>query len=329
MRKLFFAVLFTLMLALPLSVLAKEIELSPVPINGLGTYGHFYPLLPLLPAEAELSNDSGSPSYYWSGTGYAIVNTITIPYNCWLVRLKGYLYGYASGNEQMEVFSDSGGSPTWTSLIGGPVTIYFTGSSGWYLSADFSSPIWFSSGTVTHPGQLYGDPNWNFGICTDNNYSGSGGCFYGYSGYWYGDYTAYFGHTMARLIVNDDVTPPYPDTYNPPAGGTGQPNTTISFHVRDVTGVDSSSIYFTAEDESKGDVSGTLDIDDSNLLDVICTFTPDDDLPVGDTITCTVSEGLADILGNVNGSSYSWNFDVVPYTVLQPTSLGHIKAQYN
>jgi hypothetical protein len=327
MRKSFLAVLLVLILALPLSVLAKEIELSPVPINGLGTEGHFYPLLPLLPAEQELYNDNGSPNYYFPYPS-SIVTTITIPYNCWLVRPKAYLAGGSTGNESMDVFSDSGGWPTWTSLIGGPVNIYFSGQ-GWCLSADFSSPIWFNSGTVTHPGQLSGDPNWNFGICTDNNYSGSGGCFYGYSGYWYGDYTAYFGHTMARLIVNDDVTPPYADTFNPPDGGTGQPNTTIVFHVRDATGVDSSSIGFTAEDESKGDVSGTLDIDDSNLLDVICTFTPDDDLPVGDTITCTVSEGLADILGNVNQSSFNWNFDVAPYTKLQPTSLGHIKAQYN
>jgi hypothetical protein len=147
-------------------------------------------------------------------------------------------------------------------------------------------------------------------------------------GYWY-DYSPYYTHMM-RVVINDDVDPPYADTFNPSDGGTGEPDTIIGFHVRDDdAGVNSSSIDFVAEDESKGVIPGTLDIDDSNPNDVVCTFTPDSDLTVYDTITCTLSQGLADTLGNVTDYDIVWDFSVVPYTVLQPTSLGHIKAQYN
>jgi hypothetical protein len=327
MRKLFFAVLVTLVLASPLSVLAKEIELSPVPANQLGTYGHLYPVLPLLPSEQELYNDNGSSNYYW--TGYTVVNTINITYNCWLVRLKDYIYDYNGSTSYItgDVLGDSGGTPTWTSIIGGHVNVNYSGYSSWGYSADFSPPVWFANGTVTHPGQYASSSSG--GICTDTNYSGSGYCWIGDPSYgWYGDYTPYFGHCMARLIVNNDTTPPYADTFSPADGGTGQPNVIIGFHVRDDdAGVNSNSIAFDAAN-SKGDISGTLHKDDSNPNDVVCTFTPNSDLTVGDTITCTVHSGLTDRLGNVNQSSFVWTFTVIPYTNLQPTSLGYIKAQY-
>ncbi|MCX7022342.1 MAG: hypothetical protein NTW26_08755, partial [bacterium] len=73
--------------------------------------------------------------------------------------------------------------------------------------------------------------------------------------------------------------------------------TKIIFHVvDDSSGVDVATIEFTAQDASKnvqsfalafsvggpsptGVISGILHIDDIDPLDVVCTFTPDSELP--------------------------------------------------
>jgi len=142
---------------------------------------------------------------------------------------------------------------------------------------------------------------------------------------------------------------------NPEADDTGVPvDTDIVFACISAVGdgfgqIDTDTIVFTAEDQSRrsgdgtlrsgssslstrgnpkpaGEISGTLDIDDSDEFCVICTFTPDSDLPV-DLITCTVDGCLADTDGYMMGEDFVWTFSTGNYGVEQ-TTWGAIKAGF-
>jgi hypothetical protein len=145
--------------------------------------------------------------------------------------------------------------------------------------------------------------------------------------------------------------PPYVDGMDPDDGDTGVPvDTDIVFHcIDDLSPVDTDTIDFTVEDTSRrsggralgsnsalavsrvnprptGEISGTLDIDDTDRMDVVCTFTPDEDLPV-DLIICTVAAGLADSKGNEMEDDFVWTFTTGNYDVLE-TTWGAIKAAH-
>ena len=317
-----------LLVAAPL--VAKEIELVPVPVDGVGVPGHFYslPPAPMYPSENELSNDNGTSSYYWSGA-ISMFNSITIPYDCWLILVRGYIYGSGTGDVTMDVLEDSGGTPVWgSSLIGGSVPVYFDGSGGWKDSTDFDPLIFFYNGTVTHPGQEAGISS--AGICSDTDTSGSGGCWY-YYGSWV-DYTNPFGHIMARLLVNDDTDGPYGDLYDPAGGDTAPPDTNVVWHCYDDDiGVDSDTINTDSMlvEVAKSKVSGTITITgDPNDYEV--TFDPDSDFTEGDTVNVTLSPpdyAILDLLTN-SMEEVTYSFDIGPYTNIQPTSLGYIKAMH-
>lgn len=325
MRKSFLAVLLVLILALPLSVLAKEYELGLPVSEGFGTAGHFYslPPSPLMPGQIELYWDAGSTSSYtgWASYGIQLGKYFDPGYSVWITGYKMYYYDYAPPDStHLYFYDDSGGDPDSGTLLWDEA--YSCSTSGW---------AWYTD-TLDTP--VYSD-GYFYSVFAWGSYSETGGVGVDYTPT-YHDYQNYGGWSSGwyayylRAFVNDDTAAPYADSFNPGDGGSGYPNSTIGFHVRDDdAGVNTSSISFVAEDESKGVISGTLDIDDSNLNDVVCTFTPDSDLPVGDTITCTLSQGLADVLGNATDYDIVWHFSVEPYAVLQPTSLGHIKAQYN
>jgi len=72
-----------------------------------------------------------------------------------------------------------------------------------------------------------------------------------------------------------------------------------------------------------------LVIDDTGTNDVVCTFTPDADLPYEDTITCTVDGALADLEANEMGDDFVWTFDTEeePPNVTH-TTWGTIKAEF-
>ena len=146
-----------------------------------------------------------------------------------------------------------------------------------------------------------------------------------------------------------DATAPTVGGRDPADGATGvDPNTDIVFHVYDPgIGVDTGSIDFTVEDTSLtpgnramstgssavstgyapvGDISGSLDIDDSDINDVVCTFDPEDPLPP-DTITCTVADGLADDLGNATDDDIVWSFNITGEGVEKAT-WGQIKTEF-
>jgi len=139
---------------------------------------------------------------------------------------------------------------------------------------------------------------------------------------------------------------------DPDDGDTEVPlDSDIVFHCVDegYSRVDIDTIVFTVEDQSRrsgdgalhigssslstfgaprpaGEISGTLDIDNYDQWDVICTFTPDDDLPV-DLITCTVAAGLADSKGNEMADDFVWTFSTGSYGV-EEKSWGAIKAEF-
>ncbi len=151
----------------------------------------------------------------------------------------------------------------------------------------------------------------------------------GYLGYW--SPTSLFGDFMLRCYWEDeagpDTLPPEVTALNPPDGAGDVPvGTSIVFHVvDDISGVDVATIELNVEDTSKsflsfalafsvggpsptGMITGVLNVDESDPLDVVCTFTPDDDLPYLDYITCTVAAGLADMLGNATDHDFVWGF---------------------
>ncbi|HUT99240.1 MAG TPA: Ig-like domain-containing protein, partial [bacterium] len=143
--------------------------------------------------------------------------------------------------------------------------------------------------------------------------------------------------------------PPYVTSMDPDDGDTGVPvDTDIVFHcVHDIHPVDTDTIVFTVEDTSRrsggralgsdstlavgradprptGEISGTLGIDATDPKDVLCTFTPDEDLPV-DLIRCTVAAGLADNHGHEMPDDFVWTFTTGNYSV-EDTTWGAIKA---
>jgi hypothetical protein len=142
---------------------------------------------------------------------------------------------------------------------------------------------------------------------------------------------------MVTYTPSTDDVPPAVGDVSPADGAVDVPlDSDIVFHATDDdSGIDTATIDFTAEDTTLSggaltmvsplaEISGTLDVDDTDPLDVICTFTADADLPM-DTITCTVAGSLADNAGNTMGSDYVWSFDTLGSNV-EPASWGQIKS---
>ncbi len=145
---------------------------------------------------------------------------------------------------------------------------------------------------------------------------------------------------LLRINGTEDLDAPEVSGQVPADGTSGiAVNSDIVFHVTDdCTGVDTTTISFAVEDSAKsgettasltdrgstGAITGTLVVDDTDPCDVICTFTPDSDLPP-DTITCTVASGLADDYGRATTTDIVWSFDTTGSAV-EETTWGQIKA---
>jgi len=131
------------------------------------------------------------------------------------------------------------------------------------------------------------------------------------------------------LETDDTETPACAEVF--PVDGESEvpPDVEIEFTLTDdLAGIDTDTIQFTLtlEDERAPDgqscvsvgaesntlIEGSLDIDDEDPLEVVCTFTPDDDLPWG-AYACTVDGSLADLLGKEMGEDYVWTFDTYGY----------------
>jgi hypothetical protein len=261
--------------------------------------------------ETELMHDNGT--IYWSHYGLqGQASTYSAPSDCHLSKLKYYLRN-AGHTYYHDCYGDSGGTPDQNdSYFDSPIE-YTPGSAGWHEIDVGGEGVTFSNGEVFHP--FMDDLNVpgtsdNQGIISGGSGGPNGSNWWQFVGGSWTAYHYYFGAACVRVIIDDDMDPPYVDEQDPADGGSGAPDTEIVFHCKDDDkGVDIDTIDFTAEDETRAEVSGSLDIDDSDVNDVVCTFTPDSDLAEG-TITCTVAGTLADGLGNEMGDDAVWSFSV-------------------
>jgi hypothetical protein len=332
-------VLGLLLLATPL--LAKEIELLNTPGGMTGSdyilSGSNWSMpTPLMPGEAELSHDLGWAYYHWGGGIAGFASLFTAPYDLHVVKVKLLCYNSSGRNYYIDVLAenDSTGQPDrYNSLIGGYETFWqgAVGGDTW-IEFTLSNPAYIGSGTHFFPmsdDNIEGLDN----APQDNQGPGPAGSAWWYFGdnSWYDE--TYFGAMCIRVIVNDDVAGPYADQLDPAPGATVPPNTDISLHIKDDDiGVDSSTITADSVAITVGGspVAGTLNVDDSNINDVLVTFYPDADFNEGDTVVVTLSPSgfeIKDLLTNVMEED-SYEFYIGPYANIQPTSLGVIKASY-
>jgi hypothetical protein len=278
--------------------------------------------------EQILQQSDDTADFLWSTDNWAWAQWFDAPADCYI--LSASFYVDENGTKYVGVWdNDDGGTYDLPGTLLGSVSHNFDygGSPTWSDYVDLTDlGITLTGGERFWVGVVYaaGD-NPYMGLDTTNPDHGAG--------YQTDGFTWQFSSSfdlMVRVKIDDDMDPPYVDEQDPAPDRTGgaDPGTDIVFHCKDDDkGVDPGTIGFTADDGTKADVSGTLDIDDADLNAVICTFTPDSDLPEGATITCTVDGELADGLGNEMGSDAVWSF-TVGYVNVDEASLGEIKATY-
>ncbi|UCE28175.1 MAG: hypothetical protein JSW52_05360 [Candidatus Coatesbacteria bacterium] len=276
--------------------------------------------------ETEMSHDNGTN--YWSHYGLkGQASTYTAPSDCHLATLKYYLK--SSGHTYYhDCYGDSGGTPNHNdSYFSAPIE-YTPSTTGWNEIDVAYEGVTFSDGEVFHP--FMDDLNVagtsdDQGIISGGSGGPEGSNWWQFTTNNWSAYHVLFGAALVRVIIDDDMDPPYVDEQDPADGGWAQPDTDIVFHCKDDDkGINVDTVGFTAEDESRGEISGSLEIDYEDINDVVCTFTPDSDLPEGDTITCTVPGTLADGLGNEMGADEVWSFgiDSTPPTITQEYPTG-------
>jgi hypothetical protein len=142
---------------------------------------------------------------------------------------------------------------------------------------------------------------------------------------------------LCAVAIAQDTDPPYVDGVYPEDGEYDIYDNIVFHCIDDQSAVEIDSIVFTLEDDTLGGGSaagvpisptvilpGDLDIDDTDPLDVICTFDPEDPLAMDRWYTATVDGCLADIWGNEMGEDFVWEFgggDV------EESSWGEVKAR--
>jgi hypothetical protein len=147
-----------------------------------------------------------------------------------------------------------------------------------------------------------------------------------------------------------DTHEPLVEDVDPDNGEDDVPiDATVEFTLRDDSGINLDTLDFSVTDDSlsgggraltpggramsagfthTGEISGDLDIDDSDPQSVVCTFTPDDEFGYEATITCTIAAGLEDTLGFATTEDIVWSFTTEAWVNIQTTSWGAIKAQF-
>jgi len=335
MKKLLLIVAVLLVAATPplAGLMAKEIELAPVLVEGVGVPGHFYNMAPSpkFPTEQELSWDDGTDAgFYFPGSYSPYATTFTAPADCHLVRYRFYWYGGGSVNVDCLLYADDGGGTPHTPT--GSTLFTVAGNSGstsfdWFEVDVSAEGVTLSNGDIFHPG--WSHTSTTAGVLLDDFVSGSYACWL-WLGMWY-DYSPYNTHMM-RVVVNDDADGPYGDQYNPGDGDTAAPDTNIVWHCYDDDiGVDSDTINTDSMlvEVAKSKVSGTITIT-GDPSDYEVTFDPDSDFTEGDTVNVTLSPpdyAILDLLTN-SMDEVTYSFTIGPYVTIQSTSLGYIKAIY-
>jgi hypothetical protein len=169
---------------------------------------------------------------------------------------------------------------------------------------------------------------------------------------WAGDGWTLFNNAIKYTVAAPDHRPPPEVTdMDPGHGEEGVPtNTNIRFRCVDwLDCVETGTIEFSCLDTSRipndrsavgarftgvnglspsGEISGELRIDDTDPGNVVCTFTPDEELPPNRTIVCNVEQGLADLLGNATSIDFIWTFRTGSGPGVAETTWGAIKAAH-
>ncbi|HUT98349.1 MAG TPA: Ig-like domain-containing protein [bacterium] len=285
------------------------------------------------------TNGYNSSDGYRCDDDFVLDDDATIEgFTCWSIFTGGHPQPF-----EVTVWVDSGGAPgdeVWSETIS-DVTDTDTGYSGWgytMYQTDMVPADTFDLDAGTYWVEFFWTSSYFYWLVENGGNFRQNGSPMGVSGFfavsggsWYPEF------------------PPYVRDMNPDDGDTGvSVDTDIVFYcVCDIRPVDTDTIVFTVEDQSlrpggrvrvsdsalavgrvnphpAGEISGTLDIDDTDRLDVVCTFTPDEDLPV-DLIRCTVAAGLADDRGNETADDFIWTFTTGNYSV-EDTTWGAIKA---
>jgi len=319
---------------------------------------HYVTLSPMPLTEEELYNDNGSAYYHWSGGIAGFASKFIAPYDCLVVAVKLCCFNSSARNFFIDILGEDVGVPGKpdrnNSLLGGYETFYEGSHSGdTWVRFDLATRPLLSTGDVffaMSDDSIEGQDN----APQDNQGPGPAD-----SAWWYfdgGSWSDYdtFGAMLIRVFVDDDLsepdtTPPFVADMEPTDGESDVPiDSDIVFHCKDDdSGVDTTTIDFTAEDTTlgaslvvstgaaarlgaspAGEIAGDLDVDDADLLDVVCTFTPDADLPYEDTITCTVDGALADLEANEMGDDFVWSFDTEEAPNVVTTTWGVIKADF-
>ncbi|UCE28181.1 MAG: hypothetical protein JSW52_05390 [Candidatus Coatesbacteria bacterium] len=267
--------------------------------------------------ETILQQSDDTMEISWSMNNWSWAQWFDAPADCHVVSASFYCDG--SGTKDVGVWDDSADRP---GTLLGSVSHAFSGAWAWSPYVDLTGEgITLSSGDKFWVGIVYSAGSYPYlGLDTTSPNHGIAYSFDGSSWYFISSWDL-----MVRVKIDDDMDPPYVDEQDPADTTWAQPDTDIVFHCKDDDkGVDSGTIDFSADDGTRADVPGVLDIDDSDPNDVVCTFTPDSDLPEGETITCTVDELLADGLGNEMGSDAVWSFGVdgTPPTITQEYPTG-------
>ena len=319
---------------------------------------HYVTLSPMPLTEEELYNDNGSAYYHWSGGIAGFASKFIAPYDCLVVAVKLCCFNSSARNFFIDILGEDVGVPGKpdrnNSLLGGYETFYEGSHSGdTWVRFDLATRPLLSTGDVffaMSDDSIEGQDN----APQDNQGPGPAD-----SAWWYfdgGSWSDYdtFVAILIRVFVDDDLsepdtTPPFVADMEPTDGESDVPiDSDIVFHCKDDdSGVDTTTIDFTAEDTTlgaslvvstgaaarlgaspAGEIAGDLDVDDADLLDVVCTFTPDADLPYEDTITCTVDGALADLEANEMGDDFVWSFDTEEAPNVVTTTWGVIKADF-
>jgi hypothetical protein len=209
----------------------------------------------------------------------------------------------------------------------------------WTYVTKESPATWVADNTS---GYILVAVNEDFNVAGANMYPGD-------HRYWSGDGWTMYNNIIQNLMEGlvDDFEPPYVDGMDPDDGDTDVPtDSTIVFHcIDEISPVDLDSIDFTVQDStlSGGRVvsashsvsthaspartlPGDLETDDTDPLDVVCTWTGDDPFYDDVTITCTVAAGLADRRGNEMEEDFVWTFNTG--ADVEDTTWGAIKAVY-
>ena len=288
------------------------------------------------------TNGLNSSGPYRCEDDFVLDDNATIEgFTCWSIFTSGHPQSF-----DITVWVDSGGAPgaeQWSETVT-DITDTDTGYDGWgydMWQTDMVLDSTFDLDAGTYWVEFYWTATTFYWLVEDGGNLRQNGSPTGMAGFFAVE--GFYGGHEPHL--------PYVDGMDPDDGDTGVPvDTDIVFHcVHDVSPIDTDTIVFTVEDQSRhsggrtlspssnspllhvnpkplGEISGTLDIDDYDPLDVVCTFTPDEDLPV-DLITCTVDGCLADRRGNEMGEDFVWTFSTGDY-VVRETTWGAIKAEF-